>query len=354
MQTQIENYCGKTQDFLQSPIIESLERVESLERENAVLRQKISELEERLLSQYEMMQITTSHLSEVIFKLELERETNLQKNEELRTANQILSKNLQLISRQRKQIAESIRYAARIQKVLMCNERMVRQILPQSFVLHLPKDILSGDFVYVKRKNHLIYLAVGDCTGHGIPAGILTVVAMMLLGRLIEDASAQINPTHIMHTLDYLFTEQMIIHKPNMRDGLELGLCIIDMKNNMLHYCGAHQSLYCIKNGQLTEYKGSKDTIGWSVRKYLEKNFETRSIPFKKGDNDCFYLATDGFADQFGTNGRKLMTKNFKKILESVYNKPVTEQGEVLNNIFTDWKGSINQTDDVLVTGFQL
>lgn len=328
--------------------------IEALERENAALWQRISELEERLAAQYQMMEMTTANLSEVVFKLELEREENLHKTEELRANNQALLESLQIISRQRKQIAESIGYAARIQRALTGNEKILRTVLPDSFLLHLPKDALSGDFLYVTRKNHLIYLAVGDCTGHGIPAGILTIVATMLLTRLIEEADAQIEPSQIMHTLDFLFTDQMTMYDVNMRDGLELSLCIIDTKNNVLHYCGAHQSLYFIKNCEMTELKGNKDVIGWSLRGYLEKNFETQSIPFQKDGSNLFYLATDGFADQFGTNNKKLMTKNFKKVLENICCMPIIEQGDILRRIFFEWKEAVPQTDDVLVVGFQL
>ncbi|MDW8205469.1 MAG: SpoIIE family protein phosphatase, partial [Cytophagales bacterium] len=308
----------------------------------------------RLLAQYQMMEMTTQQLSEVIFKLELEREDNLNKTEELRANNQALSESLNIIATQRKQITESISYAARIQRALISHEHTLRALLPHSFLLHMPKDTISGDFAYVTQKRHLIYLAVGDCTGHGVPAGMLTVVSLMLLSRLIEDADTQIEPSHIIHTLDFLFNERMQNSESNLRDGLELGFCIIDTKNQVIQYSGANLSLYDVKNGELTEYKGSKDTVGWCLRGYLDKTFETHTIPFTKGDTRCFYLATDGFADQCNSENKKLMTKNFKKILANICCMPIAEQGDILRHLFNEWKGTARQVDDVLVAGFQL
>jgi serine phosphatase RsbU (regulator of sigma subunit) len=300
-----------------------------------------------------MMEITTKNLSEVVFKLELEREENLHKTEELRANNHALSNSLQLIARQRKQISESINYAKRIQKALIGNEKILQSIIPDSFLLHMPKDRLSGDFIYIVKKRHLIYLAVGDCTGHGVPASMVTIVATMLLARLIEDAGAYLEPSQIIHTLDFLFTEQMMMNL-SIRDGLEIGLCIIDTKENMVHYSGAHQSLYHVQNNELTEYKGNKDTIGWCLRGYLDKTFETTSIPFVPGNSGCFYMASDGFPDQFNAEGKKLMSKNFKKILTNICCMPIREQNDILHSLFVEWKGTARQTDDVIVAGFRL
>jgi serine phosphatase RsbU (regulator of sigma subunit) len=328
--------------------------VQDLQDENNMLKAQLADLQERLLSQYQMMEMTTKSLSDVVFKLELEREENLHKTEELRANNHALSNSLQLIARQRKQISESINYATRIQKALIGNEKILQSIIPDSFLLHIPKDGLSGDFIYIVKKRHLIYLAVGDCTGHGVPAGMLTIVATMILARLIEDAEAYLEPSQIIHTLDFLFTEQMMMNDISMRDGLEIGLCIIDTKENMVHYSGAHQSLYHVQNNELTEYKGNKDTIGWCLRGYLDKTFETTSIPFVPGNSGCFYMASDGFPDQFNAEGKKLMSKNFKKILTNICCMPIREQNDILHSLFVEWKGTARQTDDVIVAGFRL
>ncbi|WP_448518880.1 SpoIIE family protein phosphatase [Rhodoflexus sp.] len=326
----------------------------SLKEENAALHKQIAELQERLLAQYQMMEITTSHLSDAIFRLELEREESLHKTEELKANNAALSESLQTIARQRKQITESIRYASRIQRAIFAKQTPIQQVLSNSFFLHLPKNNLSGDFAFIAQKRHLIYIALGDCTGHGVPASMLTIVSHMLLSRLIEDADAYVMPSQILHTLDFLFNEYLTGSNPNVRDGLEIGLCMIDTKENVLHYSGARQPLYRVRQDGIQEYKSSKDTVGWSLRGYLDKSFETIHIPFEKGNNGCFYLATDGFFDQFNLKGRKLMRKNFKKILENICRYPITEQEGILHDIFYEWKGNSKQIDDVGVIGFAI
>lgn len=322
--------------------------------EKVQLKQQLQELNEQLLSQRQMMEMTIQHLSRVVFHLELEREESLQKTEELKANNAALSESLQTIARQRKQITESIRYASRIQCALFSKYQQLTQVLPHSFFLHLPKQELSGDFAFVMQKRHLIYIALGDCTGHGIPASMLTIVANMLLSHLIEEADAYVMPSQIIHTLDFLFNEQMMGSDANVRDGLEIGLCIIDTKENILHFSGAHQSLYHMKNGIMQEYKANKDTVGWSLRGYLDKSFETISIPFEKGNSGCFYMASDGFADQFNAEGKKLTKKSFKKILENLCGYHIAEQEDLLRDIFFEWKGDSKQIDDVAIVGFSI
>lgn len=320
--------------------------------ENKQLRKQIAELQERLLAQYQMMEITTKSLSENITMLALEREESLCKTEELKVINAAISESLQIIEHQRKQIMESIRYASHIQHVLFFKWKQVAQVLPNSFFLHLPKEQLSGDFIFAMKKRHLIYIALGDCTGHGVPASMLTIIANMLLSRLIEEADTYITPSQVIHTLDFLFNEQITGQDANLRDGLTMGLCIIDTKENTLHYSGAQQSLYHMRHGVMHEYKGSRDTVGWCLRGYLDKSFATISIPFEKGGGDCFYMASDGFADQFNSEGRKLTRKNFKKILENLCGYPVVEQENLLRDIFFEWKNNSKQIDDVAIVGF--
>lgn len=253
------------------------------------------------------------------------------------------------------QILESMRYAKRIQQALCTCERRLRCVFPNSFMFHLPKCELSGDFVYLQQKRERIYLVVGDCTGHGIPASLLTVISVVQLNQLIEEAGKEIEPAHILYTFDFLFTEQLKNEEsPIIRDGVEMAVCIIDQRERVLHFGGARQSLYYICHNELHHYKGSRDTLGWSLKTYLQKDFQTISIPLQPDQTNRFYFATDGFANQFNPEGKKLTPKNFRAMLKSISYLPMQEQGDLLKELFLQWKGDSKQIDDVLIIGFQV
>ena len=226
------------------------------------------------------------------------------------------------------------------------------------FILYKPKDIVSGDFYYAQAhkptgsKNELFFICTADCTGHGVPGALMSMVGISRLNESILEKNLK-HPNEILDNvrkgiIDSLNPEGS---EEESKDGMDCVLCVYDFENNKLEFAAANNPLWLVRDGQVTEYKPDKMPVG----KYHDelKPFTLQSIDLKKGDT--IYTFTDGFADQFGgPKGKNFKYNQLQDMLLSTSHLPLEEQKELLNKKFEDWKGPLEQVDDVCVIGIRI
>lgn len=245
----------------------------------------------------------------------------------------------------------SLRYAKMIQHALMPDPDVLKEYLEDYFVLFLPRDIVSGDFYYAFCNRQKLCIAVGDCTGHGVPGALMSILGISFLNEIMQ-SGINLKANRILN----LMREKVMraLHQTGNciepKDSIDIGLCIIDCLSGNLEYAGANRPLIMVRNNEMTEYKSDKMTIGIAPLK--ENPFTNNCIDILPGDS--FYLFSDGFSDQFGElTDKKFKHKHFKRIIESVQGIPMEKQKKLLETAFNEWKGNTQQIDDVLVFGFQ-
>ena len=248
----------------------------------------------------------------------------------------------------------SLRYAKMIQHALMPNPAMLKGMLKDYFILFLPRDIVSGDFYYAFCTRQKMCIAAGDCTGHGVPGALMSILGISFLNEIMQsDVNLNLNANRILN----LMREKIMkaLHQTgdyrDAQDSIDIGICIIDCPTGKLQFSGANRPLIMIRNGELSEFKPDKMTLG--VAPIREASFTNICIETKPGDS--FYLFSDGFSDQFGEiTDKKFKYKHFKRIIHSFEELPMEQQKQRLESAFNEWKGKTQQVDDVLIVGFQL
>lgn len=268
----------------------------------------------------------------------------------------------QLIQKKNENITASINYASRIQQAILGSQEAVTSNFKESFIFLQPRDIVSGDFYWyteVRRSKAIkdtderksIFfkvLVAADCTGHGIPGAFMTVLGNALLDEIINENKVT-NPSRILSVLDRKLL--MKLQKHNVNDGMDISILVFDSDNHQITFAGANNPLYYVRNGEITQIRGSKFPVGSSQYK-RRKKFELHTIDYQEGDR--FYICSDGFQDQFGgEEGRKYYKKFFREFLLSISHLPMTEQHQRLEAEFLRWKGDAPQTDDILVIGVE-
>ncbi len=252
----------------------------------------------------------------------------------------------------KKEIISSITYAKRIQQAKLPRIEDIYFSLPNCFILFKPKDIVSGDFYFFHKSNNIIFIAAADCTGHGVPGAVMSMICSE---KLEEAVSESIDTSNILNKLNKGIKTSLRQSNSDesSRDGMDIALCSIDIENRIIKYAGANRPLWIIRNGQkiIEEIKSTKKAIGG----FTEDNqyFETHELKLQQ--NDTFYICTDGYADQFGgKTGKKIMTKRFKEMLLNIQNNTMKEQEILLNDFLENWKAGTEQVDDILVIGVRL
>ncbi|HTF06309.1 MAG TPA: SpoIIE family protein phosphatase [Bacteroidia bacterium] len=248
-----------------------------------------------------------------------------------------------------KEVKDSIAYAERIQKAILPSHRTVEYILPGSFVMYLPKDIVSGDFYWVEKKNDRVFFAVADCTGHGVPGAMMSVICQNALNRVLNEFNLT-QPAAMLDKLNDLVEEAFAKSGADIRDGMDIALCSYSATSQTIEYAGANNALYYVNKGVPGEIKGDRQPIGRFESKVPFKNHEV-----KLNAGDFVYLFSDGIADQFGgPQGKKFKYKRVKEILLTNATKPVNDQKNELLTAFRAWKGNLEQVDDVCVLGVRI
>ncbi|MBL7913190.1 MAG: tetratricopeptide repeat protein [Bacteroidia bacterium] len=257
-----------------------------------------------------------------------------------------------------KDITSSITYAKRIQEAILPSEEIIKEKFPNSFILYKPKDIVAGDFYWVsdavtKYQESFMMVAVADCTGHGVPGALMSVIGNNFL-RICEREPTVNRPSEALDFINVGISKTLRqeYSKSTIQDGMDMVFVAIDYNTLKLHFAGAKNSICIVSNGILTEYKGDKHPIGAYVGNEMKK-FTNHTIPIQQGD--CVYLFTDGYADQFGgPNGKKFMYSRLKKVLAKNSHLPMEEQLQLLDSTFEEWKGANEQVDDVCVFGIKI
>lgn len=246
----------------------------------------------------------------------------------------------------------SLRYAGMIQHALMPDPYNLKGVLSDFFVLFLPRDIVSGDFYYTFSNRHFTCIAAGDCTGHGVPGALMSILGISFLNEILQ-SKTNLRANRILNNMREKIMKALNQTgvKAETKDSIDIGLCLIESGSGLLQYSGANRPLIRIRNGELSEFRPDKMTIG--IAPQIERPFTNTVIEMRP--NDSFYLFTDGFADQFGEiTDKKFKYNQFKQILLSVTGLSMSSQKECLEYSFKEWKGKSQQNDDVLVFGFQV
>lgn len=269
----------------------------------------------------------------------------VRQKEEIETQNQ----KLEIVY---KHITDSIRYAKRLQDAILPPPSIVDRLLPESFILFKPKDIVSGDFYWMFEKENRIYVAAVDCTGHGVPGAFMSIVGNNMLNQIVKERP-NLNAGQMLDELNLLAGKTINQHSEEgaVRDGMDMTLCIFDKSTRIMDMAGANNSLYLFRKTELSEYKADKIPIG-----YVEGNsrsFTNHRIQMEVGDT--IYLFSDGYADQFGgPKGKKFMVGQFRTFLKQIHTLSLAEQLKTLNGTIEQWRGNLEQVDDILVIGFRV
>lgn len=255
------------------------------------------------------------------------------------------------IQNKNKKITESINYAKRIQTAILPNTRLINRALPDSFILYKPRDVVSGDFPWFVQTKEDIFIAAVDCTGHGVPGALLSLIGYFLLNDIVRSRKVT-EPGKILDLLDEGVTTTLRQDEDSTtKDGMDIALCKINMNTGEVEYAGAHRPLYIMKSGVMEEVKGNKFPIGGGIFKN-QTNFTNTKITLGKGDS--IYFSSDGFPDQFGgPEGRKFGPKKTREIIERVHTLPMKEAVNVFDEQWEGWRGDTKQTDDVLLIGIK-
>ena len=258
----------------------------------------------------------------------------------------------EIIGKNNKSIKDSINYALNIQSSLMPTEKMLQSIIPNSFLFYKPKDVVSGDYPWMYRDGDNVCIAAMDCTGHGVPGALMSIIGFFLQNQIIENNLSH-NSGELLDNLHsgIVTTLKQGDEDSNLNDGMDAAFCKLDLKKMKLDYAGAHRPLYHVRDGILNEIKGDRFPVG-STQYRNRKNFTNHTIKIKPGDG--FYFMTDGFPDQVGGSLRKkYMSGRVNMLIQDNAHLSIFQMGNLFRRTFDEWKGEAEQVDDVLIIGIK-
>jgi serine phosphatase RsbU (regulator of sigma subunit) len=284
----------------------------------------------------------------------------IERTAEVSEQKSLIERQNRVISQQNINVMASIRYARHIQEAILPDVNYISSILPEYGLFYQPRDIVSGDFYFIDdfsdNKKDKVFIAVADCTGHGVPGAFMSLIGHNALHQAVK-VKKMSDPVGILQHLDKSI--HSTLHEKNryskINDGMDIGICVWDRKTNYIEFSGSNTSLYLIRNNQVIEFPGQKYLIG---HVFSEKNFQERTLTKKKiqvFEDDIICMSTDGYYDQFGgIDGGKMKRKRFKNLLKSLNGTSVKIQSTEISNYFENWKGQEEQVDDVLVFWFNV
>lgn len=251
-------------------------------------------------------------------------------------------------------ITDSINYAFRLQNAILPSQKIIRHAFPDSFMFYLPRDIVSGDFPWFFEKDDNIYIAAIDCTGHGVPGAMLSLIGYFTMNQILSQPEI-LSPGEILNQLHRGVQRTLRQDKEgaSARDGMDVALCRINMKEMELQYAGAHRPLYHVRSGQLEEYKGTRSAIGGIPKEGRDEPvFESHTIKIEK--EDAIYFFSDGLPDQFGgPEGKKYFPKRIREHILNNKDLPMSQIYHVFKNDYQEWLGDGTPIDDVLLIGIR-
>lgn len=256
---------------------------------------------------------------------------------------------LSIIEQKNKDIIDSIRYTERIQNAILPPTSVINGHFHNNFIIYKPKDIISGDFYWLENEGHYVSFAVADCTGHGVPGAMVSVMCSSALTKTIKELRI-IQPSLMLDETAVILDKKLCNGETNIPDGMDVALCTLNKESSELQYAGANNALYIVRNNKVLVYKSDRQAIGDMKNR---KPYTNHTIQLKKGD--CIYLFSDGIVDQFGgPDNKKYKTNRFKALLLKNADKPMQEQMSIIEKEFSAWKGCNEQVDDICVMGIGL
>jgi len=259
------------------------------------------------------------------------------------------------IEEKHKNITDSIAYAKRIQDAVVPRTEILRDSLPDYFLFWRPKETVSGDFYWMKREGDILIFTIADCTGHGVPGAFMSMMGVAFLNEICAKIDESVQPSDVLEQLRSLVITTLKQKNEDIlepKDGMDIALCILNLRTRVLRFSGANNPMYLVRDGELTEYRPVKNPIGL-YPKLL--NFETVEIQTQPGD--YVYMFSDGYADQFGGEiGKKMSYKRFKGVLTDICKRTLvaSEQEKMLADFLDEWRADFMQMDDVLVGGYKM
>ncbi len=280
------------------------------------------------------------------------RNLTRQFRERERIAEQLMNQKEELALKN-KNITDSINYAQRIQSALMPSEKQFKSFFPDSFILHIPRDIVSGDFYWINEVKDNIFIAAVDCTGHGVPGAFVSIIGFELF-RKITNIEGIKKPSDILNSLNEDFHEVFRdVEDISLKDGMDIAFCSINKKTKRLEFAGAFNPLYLIRENSIIEVKGDRNSVGLDQPDNTGYEFTNHTIQLQTGD--IIYIFSDGFADQFGgPEGKKYKYRRFRHLLLALHHLPLKRQHDYLYKSIMEWKGDLDQVDDILVIGIKV
>lgn len=263
---------------------------------------------------------------------------------------EIFQKN-EIIEGKNREIIDSINYAKHLQDAILPPSKLVKQYFNNSFIFYSPKDIVAGDFYWFEKTENLTFFAVADCTGHGVPGAMVSVVCSNALNQTIKEFGIT-EPGKILDRVKTLVVETFEKSENEVKDGMDISLCSFDPENGQLRWAGANNPLWVVRKGEkhIQELKPDKQPIGKSD---VQSTFTTHVITVSPGDN--LYLFSDGFADQFGgPAGKKFKSAKLRDLILSVQENDMEKQEMLIRKRFSDWKGNLDQVDDICIIGLSV
>lgn len=277
-------------------------------------------------------------------------------NKQKQKQNKIISEQKLEVEQQRtelqlknKEVTDSITYAKRIQRAILPPIKLISECFADGFIFYQPKDIVAGDFYWIEKKENWVLFAAADCTGHGVPGAMVSVVCNNALNRALREFDL-IEPGELLDKTRELVIAQFEKSEEDVKDGMDISLCAVNTKTQELKWAGANNPLWLLKNNELLEIKADKQPIG----KYINTSpFTTHTFQLHK--NDSIYIFSDGYADQFGgAEEKKFKYKQLKELFLANAQLPMIEQRNVLESTMSKWMGNVEQIDDILVVGVRL
>ncbi len=274
---------------------------------------------------------------------------------ELNQAHAKVTQALSQLNERNEDLLSSIHYARLIQEAILPSEERFKSALPESFVFHLPRDIVSGDFYWLQEYDDKILVAAVDCTGHGVPGAFMSIIGNNQLNAAVREEGLT-TPSLILDSLNRgvssTLRRQKDGHEGGIKDGMDIALICIDPVNKQLQYAGAYNPLYIIRDGKLLETKGDKFPIG--LAQDDDRRLFTNNT-FDLIEGDMVFIFSDGYPDQFGgPSGKKFKYDNFRSLLFEIHELSPRKQLKHVQMVFDEWKGGLVQLDDVLIIGIRI
>ncbi len=274
------------------------------------------------------------------------------RTEEIRKQKDEIANQHKIVVQQKEAITSSIRYASRIQNALVPQEEYLKEFLPESFIFWIPRDIVSGDFYWIKHSKPYISIVAADCTGHGVPGAFMSMLGIAFLNELAQREKPGEVASVLEHLRNYIKnTLGQTGSVTEQKDGMVMAFCTLNTETLKLYFAGANTPLWIYRDNELIEYKPTKNPIGIHLR---EVPFEANQIQMKK--NDVVYMFSDGYVDQFGGDeGKKFGKRMFREYLLSIHHLPLEEQKKQLGENLKKWmRDEYTQLDDILVMAFKV